>query len=155
MTVHDNPEQRLTFLIARVNAGLSRVSKPMFKRFGVDPVTSRVLVLVLNRERTLVGDVVEFLGLPQSTVSHQVKRLEGAGLLMREQDDGDNRAYKLRLTTRGRRIARACDERSQRLNRSLAANLPPAALRTLLNDLTQLSEYLERTDPQSIDVNAD
>ena len=146
-----HPEERLSFLVHRVNAGLTRVSKPMFKQHGLDPVTSRILVLVLNREQTLVGDVIEFLGLPQSTVSHQIKRLENAGLLRRARDADDNRAYRLSLTTKGRRTAEFCDQRSLKLNQALVRQLNGRNGHAIFEQLHELADLLEAIDPDSLE----
>ena len=146
----DDPERRLSFLVHRVNALMSRAAKPMFSQYGLDPITSRILVLVLNREITIVGDVVELLSLPQSTVSHQIKRLEKAGLLKRVQDPADNRTFRVQLTTRGRRVAQACDRRSQRLNGLLMQSFSASAGNRLLRELDKLVVDLERLDPETL-----
>lgn len=128
---------------------MSRVAKPMFKQYGLDPITSRVLVLVLNRDVTIVGDVVELLGLPQSTVSHQIKRLEKAGLIKRVQDRADNRTFRVQLTARGRRVALECDRRSQKLNILLMQSFSASAGNRLLKELDKLIVDLEHIDPEA------
>jgi DNA-binding MarR family transcriptional regulator len=52
------------------------------------------------------GDIVRVMALPQSTVSHQLKRLEKLGYLARTPDPGDSRMIVATLTPEGRAVAR-------------------------------------------------
>jgi DNA-binding transcriptional ArsR family regulator len=70
---------RISFLMHRINAQMQRICNPRFERWGVDLVTSRMLVALLERGQMSSGDIVRLMALPQSTISHQLKRLEALG----------------------------------------------------------------------------
>jgi len=70
--------------------------------------------------------LAEALLIPKPSVTVYVKRLEAAGLLMREIDSGDLRRHKLSLTPEGRKVmtlgvALLSDAFGQRLSRLTAA----------------------------------
>lgn len=138
--------ERPTFLLHRLNAALGRICNPRFREFGVDLITSRILVLVAERERVLIGELVELMALPQSTVSHQIRRLEEAGLLKRRADPQDNRALWLTLTRKGRNTASACQAISADLYAQLFSDMSPRQMSQLLGVLNELDGRLQRID---------
>ena len=99
-------QDRISFLFHRVNAHLLRVCNPQFEEWGLDLVTSRMLVLLLEKGPLPVGDIVKCMALPQSTISHQVKRLEVLGFLNREKGRQDSRMMIASLTARGQKVAK-------------------------------------------------
>ena len=70
--------QRLTFQVHRVNAKIAQVANSLFRIQQLDLLSSRILVLLLERDEMRVGELVEEMVLPQSTISHQLQRLENA-----------------------------------------------------------------------------
>jgi DNA-binding MarR family transcriptional regulator len=79
---------------------------------GLTPQRYLLLLMVKGApdgtEETTVTELVERLGLAQSTVTELVRRAEEAGLLERRRSDVDGRVAHLRLTTEGeRRLAEA------------------------------------------------
>ena len=137
-----NLGRRPTFLVHQLNAELARICNPMFRSLGVDLITSRILVIVLERGETYVGDVVDVMALPQSTVSHQIKRLEAGGFLKRRTDTQDNRAVLLTLTRRGRRVAEQCDAVSQSIYAELFADMPAREVENLVTQLQHINDRL-------------
>lgn len=115
--------RRVTFLVSRVNARIGQVANPLFREHRLDLVTSRILALLVDREAMRVGELVEAMALPQSTVSHQIQRLEKRGLLRKRRPDDDQRAVAVSLTAKGRRIALRCSRLSLSVYRHLAAGL--------------------------------
>ena len=132
MSVSANPKsenllpliaERPTFILHQLNAELARICNPLLRPLGVDLITSRILVIVKERGSVYIGDVVELMALPQSTVSHQVKRLEEAALIKREPDKADSRAIRLALTRKGRTVAERCNRISDALYAEIFADL--------------------------------
>jgi len=106
-------EDRISFLMHRINAQMQRICNPRFERWGVDLVTSRMLVALLERGEMSSGDVVRTMALPQSTISHQIKRLEALGYVARRTDPVDSRIVIATLTKSGRVVAVAANELSR------------------------------------------
>ncbi|MFK7915051.1 MAG: MarR family winged helix-turn-helix transcriptional regulator [Pseudomonadales bacterium] len=137
---------RPTFVIHRLNAALGRICNPRFRELGVDLITSRILVLVAERRRLQIGELVELMALPQSTVSHQIRRLEEAGLLRRRSDAQDQRALWLSLTAKGQSRADACQALSADLYGQLFADMPGAEMARLVAALADLDARLQRVE---------
>jgi DNA-binding MarR family transcriptional regulator len=57
-------------------------------------------------------DLARTLGLSKSAVSRMVDHLQRRGWIERQADDNDGRAWRLRLSARGRRLARRIDQAS-------------------------------------------
>ena len=111
---------RISFLVHRINAHLLREMNPRLKVWGVDLTESRLLVALLELGPLTAGDLVRVMALPQSTVSHQVKRLEKRGYVTREQDAKDSRVIIHKLTDSGREIARQADDCSREITQKFA-----------------------------------
>ena len=60
-----------------------------------------ILETVERYPNCMMKKVSELLGLPKSTLTSAVKRLEAKGYLRRSQSDSDKRAYNLELTEWG------------------------------------------------------
>jgi DNA-binding MarR family transcriptional regulator len=100
--------------------------------------TKELFVLAEVDEHPYPAEVAATLCMPKPTVTVNLKRLEGAGLLRREIDTADLRRHRLVLTPDGRKamsrgLALLSDAYGSRLGRLSAAQ--QAALRTLLEKL--------------------
>ena len=137
-------EARPTFMVHQLNAELARICNPLFKKLGVDIITSRLLVIIREKPGVLVGDVQRIMALPQSTVSHQIKRLEQAGLVIRSADAQDKRAFSVHLTPRGEDVAFACDQISEEIYAELFDDIDDGALQTLVESLNFMGQRLSR-----------
>lgn len=137
---------RPTFVIHRLNAALGRICNPRFRELGVDLITSRILALIAERQRLQIGELVDVMALPQSTVSHQIRRLEEAGLLRRRADPDDQRAQWLSLTAKGASRAQACQALSADLYAQLFADMPATQMEQLLVVLGDLDRRLQRVE---------
>ena len=130
-----NLVKRPTFLVHQLNAELARICNPLFRDLEVDLITSRILVMLWERNHTFIGDIVETMALPQSTVSHQVKRLENCGLVMRATDKTDSRAFVVSLTTKGQKVAQQCNEISAAIYAELFPDQTNQQMQQLLKQL--------------------
>ncbi|NLR41618.1 MULTISPECIES: MarR family winged helix-turn-helix transcriptional regulator [unclassified Novosphingobium] len=92
---------------------MARISNPWFQEAGLDLVTSRMIVLLAERGELTAGEIVKVMALPQSTISHQLKRLEGLGYLKREVGSEDSRIVIARLTAEGVEVAGRANELSR------------------------------------------
>ena len=96
---------RVSFLVHRINAHLLRVTNPLLRKWRIDLIESRLLAVLFERGPLSAGEIVAVMALPQSTVSHQTKRLEKIGYVSRGQGTKDSRMVIIALTELGREIA--------------------------------------------------
>lgn len=139
-------EERPTFLVNRVNAKLAQVANRLFRVHGIDVVSSRILIYLLEREEVRVGELVDLLALPQSTISHQLQRLEKAKLIRKRRTREDNRAVAVVLTAAGRFAAQECNAFSLDVHRQMASHLGEREMRQLHLLLLRMYEILHDID---------
>lgn len=130
---------RMSFMIYRIGEHMARICNPWFQEWGLDLVTSRMMVALLERETMTAGEIVKIMALPQSTISHQLKRLEGLGYLTRTVGADDSRIVVARLTERGLDVA----QRSNQLSRTVVTQLVSAIGD---DDLDRVRAALKRAD---------
>ena len=140
-------QDRLSFAIHRINSLLQQLANPLFQEFGLDMVTSRVMVAILEREAVTVGELAELLATPQPTVSHQVKRLDRLGYLSRQPGRPDSRRVLLSLTPRGREVADSLDAYSREIMGLLEAAIGEGELGRVRHALARVDQALQARRP--------
>jgi DNA-binding MarR family transcriptional regulator len=139
-------EDRLTFLIHRVNARIANTANRLLRANRIESFSARILVLLLEHGDMRVGGLVEALSLPQPTLSHQLQRLERRGLIKRRRVREDNRSVVVVLTANGRQVAEECEELSESVHRYMVEHLSPAQVAGMKEMLVQLADKLARYD---------
>jgi len=136
-------EERVTFMVHRINARVAQVCNPVFARHAVDIYSSRILALLHEKKEIRVGDLVDIMVLPQSTISHQLQRMEKRGLIRRRRTLADNRSVAVTLTAQGRRTAQRCDQLSAEVYRAITASFTASELEELQLLLTKMFDSLD------------
>ena len=142
--------RRLTFQVHRVNAKVAQIANPLFRIQQLDLLSSRILVLLLERDEMRVGELVEEMVLPQSTISHQLQRLEKRKLLRRRRARDDNRSVAVSLTQKGLEVARQCNQLSLAVYQHMTERLTDVEAAQLARLLGKMFATLE-TFSESID----
>jgi DNA-binding MarR family transcriptional regulator len=140
--------RRLTFQVHQLSAKIAQVANPLFRIHHLDQVSSRILVLLLERGEMHVGQLVEEMVLPQSTISHQLQRLEKRNLLRRRRAHRDNRLVAVTLTRKGAAIARQCDQLSLAVHRHIIQDLSEAESARLTALIAKAFSALEAFHPR-------
>jgi len=114
---------------------------------GVTVAQAAALETLLAEGAMRLGALGRRLGITPSTLTRNVARLEGAGLVAREDDPKDARSARVGLTAAGRTAAEAVERQELAFACSVLDRLPAGsrgALRTALRDL--LLAVREATD---------
>ncbi|MCB1388691.1 MAG: MarR family transcriptional regulator [Rhodobacteraceae bacterium] len=135
-------ENRVTFLTHRINARLQQVSLPVISPYSMDLYSSRILFALDQNGPMKVGQLVELMALPQSTISHQLKRMEKSGLIRRTRSDHDNRSVEVSQTEEGIQATRVCTALSDAIAERLSAALTPAEMQSLIEGLNRVFQAL-------------
>lgn len=139
--------ERPTFLVHRINAVLANICNPVFSEFDVDILSSRILAVISELKNPIMGDIVDIMVLPQSTISHQVKRLEKRGLVKRTRRAEDNRSVAVTLTDKGIETARICSLQSEMIYAELSNIFSPEELESLHDLLGKMFGGLQKMPP--------
>lgn len=141
-------DKRATFAIHRISAQLARITNPIFSEHDLDLDTARIVVILLERKTISIAELIDLMLLPQSTVSHQLRRLEKRGLIARQRLESDQRSVAISLTQQGKKIAHVASAMSQKVYEAMEAPLSTSERSTLMR---QLEDMLVRL--QSLETN--
>jgi DNA-binding MarR family transcriptional regulator len=130
-------EDRVSFLTHRINAKLQQLCNPVIAPYDLDLYSSRIIVALAEKEAMKVGELVDLMALPQSTMSHQLKRLESDGYVLRTRSSTDNRTVVITLTEKGREVAETCNRLSDIILSYVSEELDE-------NEIVLLSNLLQR-----------
>src|SRR3954453_4785125 len=133
----EQPEHALSLLLLLVAAN-QRMAQLVDRELAADGVESTgyaSLSLVGVRGSMRLTELAEELGMPLTTASDVVRRLESRGHVRRRPNPEDGRSFLFELTARGDREWRRGWGALQRINEVLASKVDEAAARKALTDL--------------------
>src|SRR6478609_3503327 len=132
-----SPERRLSLLLLLV-AAHQRMAQVVERELAADGVESNgyaVLSLIGVRETMRLTELAAELGMPLTTASDVVRRLETKSLVRRRPNPDDGRSFLFELTTRGDREWRRGWGALQRINAALARAIDRESMRDSLTEL--------------------
>jgi DNA-binding MarR family transcriptional regulator len=103
----------------------------LLAKLRVTAQEGQLLAFVSVREGVPVTAVCRLLGLPKSTVTSLLKRLEKTGLTHRGLNPVDGRSWLVFATAKGRRLGAIARDRVLDLERRIQSHLSEADLETL------------------------
>ena len=133
-----SPERRLSTLLLLVAAHqrMARLVERELAADGVDSDAYASLSLIGTRGSVRLTELAEELGMPLTTMSDVVRRLEGRGYVRRRQNPEDGRSFLFELTARGDREWHRGWPALQRIQAMLATELADQdATRAALTEL--------------------
>lgn len=99
-------DRQVCFALAVATREIVALYRPVLEPMGLTHPQYLVMLALWEREPRSLRDLAETVALEPGTLSPLVKRLEAAGLVVRERDGGDERMLAVRLTSTGRRLRR-------------------------------------------------
>jgi DNA-binding MarR family transcriptional regulator len=132
------------FLLAKASAHFNELLLARFAAAGYPEIRGSfgsVLVPLFEQDGRRVGELARAALLSKQSLTGLVAACERAGLVERERDQADGRAFVVRLTARGRRFQTVAEQVLDELDRELRDALGPRhhdALRTALMGVMQL-----------------
>ncbi|MCC6996198.1 MAG: MarR family transcriptional regulator [Deltaproteobacteria bacterium] len=119
-----------------------RLARESADRLGVTPTQLNVLKLLDEIGELSMSSISTRLGAKNSTVTGIVDRMEADDLVERVRGADDRRVYKIRLSARGQKIARAVSITPWELLHDAVARLPAADKDNLLRILGKLADHI-------------
>jgi DNA-binding MarR family transcriptional regulator len=136
-------------LTLMMNSVVARVARETFKDIsdlGLNIQSARVLILRLERTCLRCSSLARDVGLEATALSHLLRVMAEQGLVTRERVKEDNRAVEVRLTQKGRQLARSCRSVDLDKQRILLSGIAPKDVEQLATLLTRMSDNLN--DPR-------
>ncbi len=141
-------ERELSVFIRRTRASSRDMARAVHP--DLEPGAYALLVRIHEVGAGRATDLAAYFGIGKATMSRQLRPLEELGLVAREPDPADGRAYLLRLTEEGRhRFLRLRRERRERYLELMASwdVADIGELARLLHRLNDVKEQAHRTAP--------
>ena len=135
--------ESLGFLLAKASARWNeRLTRAFAERGYADvrPAWGSVLLPLYEQDGLRMGELARRSRLAKQTLTTLVPQLERAGLIVRERDTDDGRAWRLLLTERGRELEAIADEVLRDLDASVAEHLTREATEALRRALRGVME---------------
>lgn len=94
----------LCFAIYSTSLAMSKVYRPMLTKLGVTYPQYLVLVVLWQQDQVTVSEIGHHLFLDSATLTPLLKRMEAAGLIVRERSVRDERQVIVSLTPDGKKM---------------------------------------------------
>ncbi|MFY1595180.1 MarR family winged helix-turn-helix transcriptional regulator [Micromonospora sp. WMMD737] len=147
MTDHLVLRRQVCFALYAASRALTDVYRPVLDEFGLTYPQYLVLLVLWERDDApTVSELGAALRLDSGTLSPLLKRLEGAGLVVRTRSARDERRVEVGLTGDGRTLRQRMDEVPLRVAR--ATGLTEGELVALRDTLTRVTETIHRQKEQ-------
>lgn len=144
-----NPRYHALLQLLRTAETLWNASRVFFDRWKLSPSQFNVLNLLhLNPEGFTQIELSRLLIMHRSNITGLVDRLEKRGLLRRKDNPADRRAYKVTLTTAGRKLIDKILPDYYRAAENVWDNFPRTRTTQLVGDLQKLSANLNKFFPE-------
>lgn len=129
---------------------LDRLDEDLRREHGLSAVEYEILVRLSEADGTLrMAQLAAALAHSRSRVTHTVKRMESAGLVLREESPEDGRGVDCRLTDAGRDMLRtAAPDHVETVRRSLVDLVAPDDLRALGRVMDAVCDQLIDAHPE-------
>ncbi len=119
-TFEQGPVSYAIFQLARAHRGCAAA---MLRELDLHPGQELLLMHLLDRDGQTQSELLESVGLDHSTVSKSLRRMQDAGLLIREPAQHDRRVMVVHLTDKGRALREPISAMWQALEDVSARNL--------------------------------
>ena len=140
--------RQVCFALYAASRALTDVYRPILDEHGLTYPQYLVLLVLWERgdEAPTVSELGAQLRLDSGTLSPLLKRLEAAGLVVRNRSARDERRVEVGLTERGRDLRRRMDGVPMRI--ACATGLTEAELVGMRDTLTRVTETIHRHKEQ-------
>ncbi len=132
----------LVATLSRVNAQLLRILSPRIAESGLS-VTELIILWKVNRKGPCkITEIISDSGIPGSTLTSLLDRLEARGYVSRTPDPADRRCIRIEGTPALQRLVSESVTRADGDLEKALADFPPESIDNLLTDLKRLESHL-------------
>ena len=139
-------EYQVGFLLSRATWAMNNAVNRLLRENGhadISVAFFAVLQALWENDRMSITDLGEKAQLEKSTMTSLIDRMEGAGLVRREDHPTDRRAYQICLTTRGKELEQSLDEVVSRVYKHLTRGIAEEDLQRSIKVCKRLIQNAE------------
>jgi len=136
-------EYQIGFLLSRATWAMNNFVNRMLRESNLGDISVAyfaVLQALWEKDGMSISDLGERAQLEKSTMTSLIDRMEGAGLVRREDHPTDRRAYKICLTARGKELEEKLDQVTSRTYQHLTRGIPEKDLQKSIEVCKKLIE---------------
>jgi len=136
-------EYQMGFLLSRATWAMNNFVNRMLRENDLGDISVAyfaVLQALWENDGLSISDLGERAQLEKSTMTSLIDRMEGAGLVRREDHPTDRRAYRIRLTARGKDLEEKLDQVVNRVYQHLTRGIPEKDLQKSIEVCKRLIE---------------
>ena len=137
-------DNQLCYALYAAAHRMTKSYRPLLERLGLTYPQYLVLLVLWERDGVTVSEIGKRLRLDSGTLTPVLKRLEGAGFLVRTRRRSDEREVEIALTQRGTDLR--ADALAVREGVMCQLELSEPELRAMRRDLSRLTERLSAND---------
>jgi MarR family transcriptional regulator, organic hydroperoxide resistance regulator len=142
-TAGTGPMSYAIFQLARAHRGCAAA---MLREMDLHPGQELLLMHLFDRDGQTQAELVESVGLDHSTVSKALRRMQDAGLVIREPAEHDRRVMVVHLTDKGRAMRKPIATLWQTLEEASVANLSPQQTRSFVRTAYTIVEAINNRE---------
>lgn len=101
-------DDHLCFALYGAAMAVNRAYKPLLDQLGITYPQYLVLAALWDRDGQAIGEIADRLALEPSTITPLAKRMEAAGLIVRQRNPRNERQVVVSLTEAGRALRQRC-----------------------------------------------
>jgi DNA-binding MarR family transcriptional regulator len=139
-----NTEIQLMELLHQINREIFKRLFPIFRENKLSVVELSVLMRMNRQPVCTATELARMLGIPTSTVTGILDRLEKRGLLERKKDPNDRRSIQVTATPKTKDYITELMTPMKEMLQAAFRSLPASRMRRLLPDLRFILQTLER-----------
>ncbi|ADL70027.1 transcriptional regulator, MarR family [Thermoanaerobacterium thermosaccharolyticum DSM 571] len=132
----------LLALFKRVNWKLGRRIVPFFKEENLTPTEMVVMLLVSKKDKCAITKMADYLGVPFSTFTEVLDRLESKGLIERIPNPKSRRSMLVISTSSGLELLDKIERKIEMKMEEIFKELSEDTYHQIFNVLNALNEYL-------------
>ena len=145
-TAAGGPLSYAIFQLARAHRGCAAA---LLREMDLHPGQELLLMQLLDRDGQTQSELLDSVGLDHSTVSKSLRRMQDAGLLVREPAAHDRRVMVVHLTDKGRAMREPIAALWRTLEEASARNLSERQMKSFLRTAYAITEAINsRALPQ-------
>ncbi|WP_104780724.1 MULTISPECIES: MarR family winged helix-turn-helix transcriptional regulator [Streptomyces] len=145
-TASEGPMSYAIFQLARAHRARAAA---MLREMDLHPGQELLLMQLLDRDGQTQSELLESVGLDHSTVSKSLRRMQDAGLLVREPAAHDRRVMVVHLTDKGRAMREPLTAMWRALEETSALNLSAQEAESFVHTAYVIADAInDRAVPQ-------
>ena len=142
-TAEEGPMSYAIFQLARAHKARAAA---MLREMDLHPGQELLLMHLLDRDGQTQSELLESVGLDHSTVSKSLRRMQDAGLLIREPAEHDRRVMVTHLTDKGRAMREPLAAMWRALEEISARNLTAQQAKSFVRTAYAIADAINSRD---------